>query len=604
MANGGVGKSRRRGCTWGRRAGGMLLCLALGLAGLAGAEEMSAGEKLHKIFNDEWEWQLKQNPMMATFTGDPRYADEVPDMSLKAIEMRRKHAFDVKARLEAIDYAALSDDDKINFDLYMLNVQRGIEGQRFRGDFMPINQMGGIHSQVAQLAQMTPKFTAKNVDDLITRLSQLPTLVDQTIALMKKGLDAGLTPPKITLRDVESQMKLQLVDDPTQSPIYGAIVGNLPASIPAEEQERLRKRAAKVIGDAALPALRELHDFWVNDYYAKCREEIGLSALPDGIDWYNHNVKLMTTTELTAEQIHEIGLSEVKRIRAEMEKVKAQAGFEGSLEAFYEHLRTDPKFYFTEKEDLLAAYRDISKRLDPELVKLFGNLPRLPYGVEPVPEYVEKSQTTAYYQPGNLKAGRPGTFFANTYDLKSRPKWEMEALTIHEAVPGHHFQISLAQELENVPRFRKFGGYTAYVEGWGLYTESLGPELGFYTDPYMKFGQLTYEMWRAIRLVVDTGMHAKGWSRQQSIDFFKENVGKADHDITVEVDRYIVWPGQALAYKIGELKIKELRRYATEELGEKFDIREFHDTVLGAGAIPLNVLEKRVKSWVAEKKAS
>jgi uncharacterized protein (DUF885 family) len=575
----------------------LILCVSS-----APAQELSAGEQLHQLFDDEWEWQLKQFPMMATFTGDPRYADEVPDMSLEAIEMRRAHAHDVKARLETIDYEALSDADKLNYDLYMLNVDRNLEGQRFRDEYMPINQMGGIHSQIAQLAKMTPKFSAQNVDDLLTRMSKLPTIVDQTIVLMERGLETGITPPRVTLVGVEPQIRMQLVEDATESPIYEATVGELPPAIPPEEQERLRQRAAEVIAEDVVPSLRELHDFWVETYYPGTRESIGASELPDGIDWYNHNIEVMTTTDLTADEIHQIGLDEVARIRAEMEKVKAEARFEGSLDEFYEFLRTDPQFFFTEKEELLMAYRDIAKRVDPELVKLFGNLPRLPYGIEPVPAYTEKTQTTAYYNPGNLEAGRPGTFYANTYDLGSRPKWEMEALTIHEAVPGHHFQISLAQELPDLPRFRRFGGYTAYIEGWGLYSESLGPELGFYTDPYMKFGQLTYEMWRAIRLVVDTGIHAKGWTREQAIDFFKANAGKAEHDITVEVDRYIVWPGQALAYKIGELKFKELRAFATEELGEAFDIRAFHDFVLGAGALPLDVLDRRVREWVAEQK--
>jgi uncharacterized protein (DUF885 family) len=286
-----------------------------------------------------------------------------------------------------------------------------------------------------------------------------------------------------------------------------------------------------------------------------------------------------------------------------MESVREEAGFSGSLEEFLAFLRTDPQFFFTEADELLRAYRDIAKRADPELIKLFGTLPRQPYGVKPVPAHAEKSQTTAYYEPGSLEAGRPGTFFANTYDLKSRPKWEMEALTLHEAVPGHHLQLAIQQELGELPWFRRFGGYTAYVEGWGLYAESLGSDMGFYQDPYARMGQLTYEMWRAIRLVVDTGIHALGWSRQQAIDYFLANAGKAEHDVTVEVDRYIVWPGQALAYKIGELKIKELRAYAGEELGEAFDLRAFHDAVLGAGALPLSVLETRIEEWVAETKA-
>ena len=327
-----------------------------------------------------------------------------------------------------------------------------------------------------------------------------------------------------------------------------------------------------------------------------------MTDMPDGQDWYAFRVRQMTTTDMTPQEIHDLGLSEVARIRAQMDRVIEESGFEGSFEDFTEFLRTDAQFYFDQPEELLAAYRDISKRADPELVKLFGKLPRLPYGVVPVPSYAEKSQTTAYYQQGSLEAGRPGNFYANTYDLKTRPKWEMEALTLHEAVPGHHLQISIAQELEDLPWFRRFGGETAFVEGWGLYSESLGEEMGFYKDPYSKFGQLTYEIWRAIRLVVDTGMHALGWTRQEAIDFFKANTGKTEHDIVVEVDRYIVWPGQALAYKIGELKIKELRAMAKDELGDAFDIRAFHDQVLGNGALPLRVLETHIKEWVASQK--
>jgi uncharacterized protein (DUF885 family) len=301
---------------------------------------------------------------------------------------------------------------------------------------------------------------------------------------------------------------------------------------------------------------------------------------------------------MSPQEIHDIGLREVKRIRAEMNVIIKSTGFEGSFEEFLHFLRTDPQFYHTSAADLMREYRDIAKRADPELTRVFGHLPRTPYGVIEVPSYAEQSTTTAYYQRGSLKAGRPGYYFANTYALETRPRWEMEALTLHEAVPGHHLQISIQQELENVPWFRQNPSYTAFSEGWGLYAESLGEEMGFYKDPYSKFGQLTYEMWRAIRLVVDTGMHYLGWSRQQAIDYFKANAGKSEHDIVVEIDRYIVWPGQALAYKIGELKIKELRAYAEEKLGDEFDIRAFHDEVLGRGAVPLKVLDTNIRVWV------
>jgi len=345
-----------------------------------------------------------------------------------------------------------------------------------------------------------------------------------------------------------------------------------------------------------------LHEFLATKYLPGARESIAAADLPDGKAWYEFAVRTSTTTRKTPAQIHELGLAEVKRIRAEMDKVIQQTGFQGSFADFCKFLRTDPKFYYTDAESLLTAYRDICKRVDPELPRLFGKLPRLSYGVKAVPSYAEKSQTTAYYEGGSPEAGRPGWYFANTYALNTRPKWEMEALSLHESVPGHHLQIALAQELEATPEFRKHGGYTAFVEGWGLYAESLGPEMGFYKDPYAHFGQLTYEMWRAVRLVVDTGMHSMGWTRQQAIDYFMANSSKNEHDITVEIDRYIAWPGQALAYKIGELKIKELRAYATRELKARFDIRQFHDQVLGVGAVPMDILEARIKAWVAEKK--
>jgi uncharacterized protein (DUF885 family) len=335
----------------------------------------------------------------------------------------------------------------------------------------------------------------------------------------------------------------------------------------------------------------------------RARTTIGLSALPNGADWYAHLVRRYTTTGMTPQQIHELGLSEVKRIRAEMDKVIAAVGFKGTFEEFSRFLRTDPRFFYDKPEDLVDAYRVIAKRADPELAHLFRTLPRLPYGVTPIPDYEAKSQTTAYYDSGSEAAGRPGTYFVNIYDLKSRPKWEMEALTLHESVPGHHLQISLARELPNLSEWRKHDGYTAFSEGWGLYAESLGTEMGFYKDPYSKFGQLTYEMWRAIRLVVDTGLHAKGWTREQALDYFKANAAKTEHDIEVEVDRYITSPGQAVAYKIGELKIKELRAYAEKELGPAFDVRSFHDQILGHGAVPLDVLEKNIREWVAGRKA-
>jgi uncharacterized protein (DUF885 family) len=466
---------------------------------------------------------------------------------------------------------------------------------------MPITQLNGVQQDVAQALEIAPRASVKDYEDMIARLNAVPAMIDQDIALLKKGVESGVTQPRITLRDVPQQIKNQMVDDPDKSEILKPF-REFPAEIPGPERERLRSAAAIALKQKVIPAYARLHDFFVKTYLPGARESVAISELPEGKAWYAHNVRTTTTTSMNPEQIHALGLSEVRRIRQEMDAVIKQTGFRGGFAEFSKFLREDPKFYYRDAESLLSGYRDIAKRADPELAKLFGKLPRLPYGVRPVPAFAEKSQTTAYYQPGSPQAGRPGYYYANTYALDTRPKWEMEALTLHEAVPGHHLQIALAQEMEDAPDFRKQGGYTAFVEGWGLYSESLGTEMGFYKDPYMKFGQLTYEIWRAIRLVVDTGMHSKGWTRQQAIDYFMANSSKNEHDITVEVDRYIVWPGQALAYKIGELKLKELRAYATKELGAKFDVRQFHDEVLDDGALPLDILEKRIKTWVADRK--
>lgn len=565
---------------------------------VAAEAEMNETEMLQTFFEEEWEYGLKENPIKATLLGDLRYNDRLGDSSIAAIERRQRHGVEALRQLESIDRSKLADSDKLNYDLYLENLTLRIEGHRFPWYLTPINQMGGVQQGPPNVVRSLPFRNAKHYEDYLSRLSQLPAVVDQTIERMQEGLKQRITPPKITLRAVAEQIQAQIVSKVEESPFYRPFK-NFPETVPLSEQARLSAAGKEAIEQSILPAYQKLHDFWVSEYYPNTRETIGLSSLPNGEQWYAFGVKVSTTTNLLPKEIHEIGLREVKRIRAEMDKIIKGSGFEGTREEFFEFLRGDPQFYYSKPEHLLAGYRDICKRADAELPKLFGKFPRLPYGVREVPEYSAPSQTTAYYHGGSLKAGRPGWFYANTYKLETRPKWEMEALAIHEAVPGHHLQIALAQEMEGIPKFRRHGHYTAFVEGWGLYSESLGEEMGFYNDPYSKFGQLTYEMWRAIRLVVDTGMHAFGWDRQKAIDYFKANAGKQEHDITVEVDRYIVWPGQALAYKIGELKIKELRKFATKELGDRFDIRGFHDTVLGSGAVPLSILEQNVKNYVA-----
>ncbi len=560
-------------------------------------------ERLQELFDLYWDFAMHEFPEFATYTGFPGQNDRWTDDSAAAHAAREALWPLALQAMDSIDRGQLSQEDRVNYDLFRRDVESGIEGQRFPGEYLAINQMGGVQQGPAEMLVQMPKTNQQQVEDMLARLREVPTLVEQSLYWLGKGVEAGVTPPKVTLRDVPQQILNQIPDDAAKAPLLLPFQ-ELPATIPAAEQERLRREAAEAFTHRVRPAYEKLHRFIVETYIPGARETIGMSALPDGAAWYAFSAKQSTTTELTPQQIHELGLSEVARIRAEMEAVMKQTGFTGTFQEFLEFLRTDPRFFYDEPADLLAGYRDIAKRIDPELVKLFGTLPRLPYGVIPVPSYAEKSQTTAYYNAGSLAAGRPGYFYANTYDLKSRPKWEMEALTLHEAVPGHHLQIAIAQELEGVPEWRRYNHYGAYVEGWGLYAESLGGELGLYKDPYAKFGQLTYEMWRAIRLVVDTGMHAFGWTREQAMDFFRQNAGKPEHEITVEVDRYIVWPGQALAYKVGELKIKELRAMAEKELGERFDVRAFHDEVLGSGSVPLSVLEANVREWVGERKAA
>lgn len=565
--------------------------------------KLSETERLHKLFDVLWVHQMHEFPEWATSVGFPGQNDRWTDHSLAAYGRRNKETFVMQEALHAIDRSKLSDKDKLNYDLADSGFKRDIEGQQFKGEYLAISPLGGVHQDPIQMLNDMPIATVEQCEDLLARLRGYSNLVDQNIDLMTEGLKTGITPARATMPEVPQQVLNQIFENPSVAPILAAF-NEMPSTVAEAEQSRIRLEAYQIYSDQIVPALRRLYEFLEHRYLTSCREEISCSALPNGKEWYAYLCRHHTTTNMTPDEIFNLGMSEVKRIRAEMDKVIAETGFKGDFAAFCNFLRTDPQFFFDKPEDLLMAYRDICKRADPELIKLFGRLPRLPYGVKPVPSYAEKSQTTAYYNSGSLEAGRPGIFFANTYDLKSRPKWEMEPLSLHEAVPGHHLQISIAQELEGLPEFRKRGWYTAYGEGWGLYSESLGEEMGFYQNPYSKFGQLSYEIWRAIRLVVDVGMHDKGWTKQQAIDFFKSNVGKTEHDINVEVDRYISWPGQALAYKIGELKIKELRAYATEQLGEKFDIRAFHDEILGNGPLPLDVLEKHMKEWVASQKTA
>lgn len=563
--------------------------------------------------DSDWKRWMEEYPELATGVGYPGQNRKWTDDSPEGIAAREKHLRESLASLKKFDRSALPQSEQLNYDLYLDLLQASEEGLQYGDDPMPfrnviaanrwlrINQREGIQQGAPETLASAPHATVADYEDILARLAALPKAFDQETALLREGMQHGYTPPKITLRDVPKQIADLAPGDPLKSPLLDPFT-NFPPSISDADRKRLTQRAGEIYASALVPAVGRFHDFIANTYLPACRDSIAATENPNGAAAYAYHVRWHTTTNLTPQQIHEIGLAEVKRIRAEMEKLIASTGFKGSFHDFTEFLRNDPQFYFSTKEDLVNAYKIIAKSVDPELVKEFGKLPRNQYGVIPIPDFKAPSQTTAYYQPGAPVAGRPGYYFVNTYNLKARPKWEMQALSLHESVPGHHLQISIGQELDDVPEFRRHIGYSAFVEGWGLYSESLGEDLGLYKDPYSKFGQLTYDMWRAVRLVVDTGMHTMGWSRDRAIQFFKDNTGKTDQDIIVEVDRYIVWPGQALAYKIGQLKIRELRTLAEKELGDKFDKRKFHDAVLENGAIPLNLLESHVKVWIASQK--
>ncbi|WP_439640969.1 DUF885 domain-containing protein [Nevskia sp.] len=559
-------------------------------------------KQLSELLAAEWQRWLRNNPEEASLLGDHRYDDRWSDYSLATIETRHRADAAALLKLLEIDRERLGPADQLNFDLYRQQLERQIEDHRYRNFLMSLHHLSGpqLADQMTELLQLA---TVADYEHWIARIRGVAPMVEQTIELLRTGLAEGRSAPAITVKRVPAQIDRQLVRKPDASPFYAPFV-HLPDSIPAAEQARLRASAQAAISESLLPAYQQLRRYVVDDYLPHCRDSIGLAAITDGRDAYTFAARASTTTNLSPDEIHELGLREVARIRGEMEAIRKSVGYAGNLKSFFGYLRSDPKFFHKDGTALLLAYRDIAKRIDPELPKLFGKLPRQPYGVRAVPAAQAPDTHTAYYQPGAADGSRAGNFYANLYKPGSRPKWEQEALTAHEAVPGHHLQIALQQELVAdaggaLPDFRSQISFTAFVEGWALYAESLGPEIGLYQDPYSKFGQLTYEMWRAVRLVVDTGMHWKGWSRQQAIDFFKANTPRAELDIVNEIDRYIAWPGQALAYKIGELKIKELRARAEAALGPNFDLRSFHDTVLGSGAIPLDMLERNIDAWIA-----
>ncbi len=568
-----------------------------------GKADDSAEARFRKLTKEAWEFDLQEDPLFATWVGDQRYNDRLPRESLADQQRRLAAKRKLLEQLGEIDRDELPRATQVDYDIFRLLVENTVAEYEFESYLTPITNRSGFHISFPELRREVPLATAADYENYVQRLAAFEQYVADHIELMRAGIEKGQVLPGIVLEGYQGAIEPHIVDDPTRSLLYEPFT-KFPDSIPASERERLAKAGEAAIAESVVPGYRKFLTFLEREYVPAARGSIGASALPNGRAFYRYRVRKFTTLDLTPEEVHQIGLDEVKRIRAEMETVMRKTGFEGDFAAFLNHLRTDSQFYADSPEELMQHVALILKRMDGELPRLFGRLPRTPYGLRPVPDYIAPRTTSAYYQQPTGDGRQAGFYYINTFNLKSRPLYEMEALSFHEAVPGHHLQLALQQEMDDMPEFRRFASFTAFVEGWGLYAERLGLEVGFYQDPYSDFGRLTFEMWRACRLVVDTGMHYLGWTRQQAIDFLAENTALSMHNIEAEVDRYISWPGQALAYKIGELKIRELRHKAEEQLGDRFDVRAFHDMILGSGSVPLGVLEENAARWIDEQKAA
>ena len=567
---------------------------------LSASSKVDNNQNFLSFLKNEWKFELSQSPVYATAMGVKGFETEWRDYSLEAIQMRKSRLEDTLRSLESFSAETLSETNQLNLRLFTQLTRNELEISQYNRHLLPFSHRGGI-----QLAhEDSGVIPLKSFDDYyfwIQRLRNLDKRIEQTIALAKLGLQKGYKPPKILMERVNRQINLQSHSKVKDSPFYKVFI-DLPESISKEDQTSLRMEAEEVIKETVIPSYLLLEKYFKEEYLLQSRESVGLYDIPNGRELYEVLAKSFTTTDLSPKEIHQIGLKEVKRIRSEMEVIIKQLKFEGSFNDFLKFLREDERFYYKTPEELFEGYLAVSKRIDPELVRLFGTLPRTPYGLRAIPDESAPDTTTAYYMPPAPGGLRPGYYYVNLYRPETRPKFEMEVLSVHEAVPGHHLQIALAMEMEEMPMFRRVSPYTAFVEGWGLYSESLGYDLGLYKDPYSQFGQLTYDMWRAVRLVVDTGMHYYEWDRQRAIDFFLENAGKSELDIINEIDRYIVMPGQALAYKIGQMKFLSLKEMAKNELGDKFNIRDFHDIVLSEGALPLNELDSIIENYIIENK--
>ena len=558
-------------------------------------DSLDENRKFELFLSDDWEKYLSNNPLFATYTGDKRQNNKINPNTVDHFFQELESDKTSLAGLYEIDFNKLNDENKLNYKLKEFSLNESINSKKFPTYYLRLNQRGGIQS-FYETGNRLVYSSSQDYFDWLERLEEFTNHINISLKINKEGLSKGITQPKMITKGVIEQIDAIIDSDIDTNPYMKVFLEADESILTKSEKKDLIDNAKNLIENKINPAYVELNKFLKNDYIVNSRNSIGIKDVPGGSEYYEDLAKHFTTTNLTPDEIHEIGLTEIKRIRSEMEAIIDQVNWDGDFNSFLNYLRTSPRFYYNNGEDLLDAYLIMSKTIDPLLPKLFTVFPRAPYGVIPIPAESAPFTTTAYYN--SPSPGRPGYFYANLYKPESRPKYEIPVLTVHEAVPGHHFQISIAQELENVPMFRKYQGITAFVEGWGLYSEELGEFIGLYDDPYDKFGQLTYDMWRAIRLVVDTGMHYKDWSRDDAVNLFIENSAKSILDINNEVDRYIAWPGQALAYKIGQLKILELRNKAEKILGDKYDIKEFHDEVLKRGSLPLDLLEYYIDEWI------
>jgi len=569
----------------------------------ASAGEADAGRELHALFERYFEDFLRLNPLRATYIGDHRYDNRLPNF-IGPEYRSQAHSLVERylAEVRSIDAEALSPADRISRDIFVREGEQALAAERFPVHRLPISQYGSLPETMASLGSgrnAQPFETVRDYENWLERLDGLVVWMDQAIVNMREGIATGVVQPRPVMEKVLPQIEAMIVEVPGDS-LYFSPVRNFPDGIAPADRERLTAEYTAAIRDAVVPAYRRLRDFVRDEYLPHTRTSVAWAALPDGAAWYAFYVRKHTTTAMTAEEIHQLGLDEVDRILGEMDGVRRTVGFEGDLEAFFTYLETDPRFYFTRGQDLLDGYRVLKLRIDAALPRLFSIFPKADYDLREVEPYRARSAPGASYQAPSADGSRAGIFYVNTYNLMAQPKFGMETLSLHEASPGHHFQLTIQQELEDLPRFRRFGGgYTAFVEGWALYAEYLGRELGLFTDPYQWFGRLNDEQLRAMRLVVDTGLHAMGWTREQAIQYMLDNSTLAPSDVEAEVERYIAWPGQALGYKVGDLRIQAMRRRAEAALGERFDVRDFHREVLGDGAVPMDLLEAKVDRWIA-----